>query len=240
MDGLFSRATRVYRVILREDLMREDQMNSEPPRIYALKDAWGQACRRPEVDFYDAIAAHCKNRNVNMNEGMAQCKGSLDLSVRAIDISAEGTHPEDLPLYSDINLHITHSADAGGLERHHTRTLLTPVGSPLNSFESTKSLAEALCTAVHRTSCRLFFLSVTSDSARIQTIKLHAKPACCIGTSARAMPFSAKYRTRTGIARVFSLTGTTQSSPKRVWTFSMLHSRLDGTTTICIKVSTKV
>ncbi|KAJ7695794.1 hypothetical protein B0H17DRAFT_1055590 [Mycena rosella] len=38
-----SRATRVYRVILEEDA------DTENPTIYALKDAWRKASRRPEI-----------------------------------------------------------------------------------------------------------------------------------------------------------------------------------------------
>ncbi|KAF8208525.1 hypothetical protein K438DRAFT_2012560 [Mycena galopus ATCC 62051] len=141
MDGLFSRATHVNRIILKDDL-KEDK-----PPIYALKDAWRQACRRPEVDFYDMIARHCKNNDIDMDkEAMARCKGSIDLSVNAIDISVRATPPGETPLLSNPDLHCTRSTETKdpALERHHTRTLLMPVGSPLKSFQSTKSLAHAL------------------------------------------------------------------------------------------------
>ncbi|KAJ7186302.1 hypothetical protein GGX14DRAFT_374842 [Mycena pura] len=130
MDGLFGRATRVYRVILKEDFEKEK------PTIYALKDAWRQTCRRPELDFYDAIAAHCKASQIDMDkEGMAQCHGSIDLS--ADDVPPGATWKPAL--------HLTRSSKGGPeLERRHTRTLLTPVGTPLKFFTSTKSLAMAL------------------------------------------------------------------------------------------------
>ncbi|KAF7357574.1 Pkinase-fungal domain-containing protein [Mycena sanguinolenta] len=150
-DGLFGRATRVYRVI-----MREDMYNDEPP-IYALKacslwtpsiasncfvqlkDSWRQSCRRPEVDFYDTIAAYCNKEGINMDEeGMARCHGSIDLSTQDIGI-----------LDRETSLHVTRSAkDGEDYERHHTRTLLTPVGKPLKSFDCTKSLTHALHNAI--------------------------------------------------------------------------------------------
>ncbi|KAJ7903823.1 hypothetical protein B0H14DRAFT_3680888 [Mycena olivaceomarginata] len=111
--GMFGRATRVSRVMLKEDL------NSEKPTIYALK-----------------------------------CRGSVDLAV-------EGASLRWNPV-----LHVTRSTKSSDptLERRHTRTLLTPVGSPLNSFKSTKSLADALRNAVrHCLRCRR---AATATSAR--------------------------------------------------------------------------
>ncbi|KAJ6511928.1 hypothetical protein C8R47DRAFT_673312 [Mycena vitilis] len=132
-DGLFSRATHVYRVILKED------EGEDPPRIYALKDVWRQACRRPETDFYDAIAKHYEGDPAAL-KGMAECHGSIDLSLATGD-PAQTWNP---------SLHITRSTMEGDprLERHHTRTLLTPVGTPLKQFTSTKSMVHALYTAV--------------------------------------------------------------------------------------------
>ncbi|KAJ7602195.1 hypothetical protein DFH06DRAFT_912572, partial [Mycena polygramma] len=132
-DGLFSRATHVYRVIL------EEEMYDSQPRIYALKDVWRQACRRPEVDFYDAIAKHYEGNPAAL-KGMAECHGSIDLSL-ATDDPDQNWNPA---------LHRTCSTTKGNprLERHHTRTLLTPVGTPLKHFKSTRSLAHALQTAV--------------------------------------------------------------------------------------------
>ncbi|KAF7357583.1 Pkinase-fungal domain-containing protein [Mycena sanguinolenta] len=162
-DGLFGRATRVYRVILKQDIN-----NDEPPPIYALKarslwtqihshltgffffwnlkDSWRQSCRRPEVDFYDTIAGYCKKEEINMDEeGMARCHGSIDLSAGTIPLVGEER--------SDRALHVTCSAKT--YERHHTRTLLTPVGKPLKSFDCTKSLTHALHNAIrhHQIAC---------------------------------------------------------------------------------------
>ncbi|KAJ7770645.1 hypothetical protein B0H16DRAFT_218663, partial [Mycena metata] len=133
-DGLFSRATHVYRVIL------EDDVHLEEPPIYALKDVWRQACRRPEVDFYDTIAKHC-SENVDPVDvdGMAKCHGSIDLSVST---GAPGAT-------WDCTRHRTCSARKGAsFDRCHTRSLLTPVGKPIKSFPSTKAMVQALYRAV--------------------------------------------------------------------------------------------
>ncbi|KAK7048063.1 hypothetical protein R3P38DRAFT_1849816 [Favolaschia claudopus] len=128
-DGMFGRATRVYRVILEHDRTK--------PTVYALKDSWRQACRRPEVDFYDMIETHCTTAGVDMAAaGMAKCRGSLDLAQPTDDIEWD-------PL-----LHITLDPKKPGLERRHTRSLLTPVGKPLQTFTSTKALAQALRNAI--------------------------------------------------------------------------------------------
>ncbi|KAJ7089183.1 hypothetical protein B0H15DRAFT_907978 [Mycena belliarum] len=134
-DGLFSRATLVYRVILEEDV------DSECPTIYALKDSWRQRCRRPEVDFHDTIAKHCELNGINMDEkGMARCHGSVDLSIATSDLV-----PDHDPAF-----HSTCSSklDKADLERCHMRTLLTPVGVGLHTFKCTKDFAQALLTAI--------------------------------------------------------------------------------------------
>ncbi|KAK7048092.1 hypothetical protein R3P38DRAFT_2867299 [Favolaschia claudopus] len=134
VDNSFGCATRVYRVILEDD-------KSEPgPTVYALKDSWRRACRRPEVDFYDAIVKYCEKKGID-TKGMAQCHGSLDL--------ADKRHGWD------ASLHVT--MDAANHERRHTRILLTPVGGPLNEFKSTKALAQALSNAVRH-------LQIASDA----------------------------------------------------------------------------
>ncbi|KAJ7171579.1 hypothetical protein C8R43DRAFT_858730, partial [Mycena crocata] len=136
-DGLFSRATHVYRVIL------EDEMKDDKPTVYALKDAWRQGCRRPETDFYAVIAQYCKTQGINMDdEGMAQCRGSIDLSL--------ASHVADVKLEWDPTIHKTCSTNPADpkFERLHTRSLLTPVGRFLRTFSSTKELAEALQRAI--------------------------------------------------------------------------------------------
>ncbi|KAJ7081381.1 hypothetical protein B0H15DRAFT_470405 [Mycena belliarum] len=134
-DGLFSRATRVYRVILKEDA------DSDNPPVYALKDAWRQGCRRPEVDYYDVIARHCKEKDIDMDaQGLARCHGSVDLS-DLTDIDNAMWDPTSHRTRS------THSND-DSFERFHMRSLLTPVGRALESFKSTYSLVQALHTAI--------------------------------------------------------------------------------------------
>ena len=84
-DGLFGRATRVYRVILDEDSGRPN------PPIYALKDSWRQVCRRPEIDYYDAINKYCDDPasevDSELRASMAQCCGSIDLSTEHLEVS---------------------------------------------------------------------------------------------------------------------------------------------------------
>nr|GAT49276.1 predicted protein [Mycena chlorophos] len=131
-DSLFGRATRVYRVIAEEDLRNP---NSKPT-IYALKDVWRQAGRRPEIDFYDLIARYYRECNVDIDEkGMARCHGSLNLAVPPTN---------DSSVRWDASLHATKWGISPDTQRHHTRTLLTPVGRPSHDFESTKKLVAAL------------------------------------------------------------------------------------------------
>ncbi|KAJ7439811.1 hypothetical protein B0H11DRAFT_555038 [Mycena galericulata] len=138
-DGLFSRATRVFRVILQEDA------DTDSPIVYALKDAWRE-CRRPEIDYYDVIAKYCANEADNVDavvsaamKSMAKCRGSVDLSI----VGREPAIPGHNPL-----LHKTSSATNDNFERCHMRTLITPVGAPLREFKSTKALVQALNSAV--------------------------------------------------------------------------------------------
>ncbi|KAJ7719916.1 hypothetical protein B0H16DRAFT_1336298 [Mycena metata] len=127
-DGLFSRATHVYRVILEEDV------HLEKPPIYALKDVWRQACRRPEVDFYDTIAKHCIEKDVKM-DGMARCYGSVDLSVSNGALT---------PTWDPTRHRTRLTGKGSSFQRCHTRSLLTPVGKPLKFFTSTKPMVQAL------------------------------------------------------------------------------------------------
>ncbi|KAJ7935470.1 hypothetical protein B0H13DRAFT_2467320, partial [Mycena leptocephala] len=77
-DALFSRATRVDRVVIKDD---------SNPTVYALKDAWRLVYRRPETDFYDVIAKYCKEK-IYPTEGMAQCLGSVALSEHTTNSAA--------------------------------------------------------------------------------------------------------------------------------------------------------
>ncbi|KAF7299366.1 Pkinase-fungal domain-containing protein [Mycena indigotica] len=155
-DGLFSRATHVYRVAILEDLPELT--------IYALKDAWKQGCRRDEIDFYDLIEDYIRQLNEEEKfeedddrtkkmkaAGMAKCHGMLNLSQ-----SFKGPQP---PWVWKPELHKTctqplqsrgeeeEALDISLYERYHTRALLTPVGRPLNKFPSTKALCTAIQTA---------------------------------------------------------------------------------------------
>ncbi|KAK7048025.1 hypothetical protein R3P38DRAFT_1848956 [Favolaschia claudopus] len=126
-DGLFGRATNVYRVILEEELDNTEQ----PLAFYALKDSWREACRRPELDFYDAIEHHCLNAEPPVDmEGMARCRGSVDLADW------------------DPAIHRTVFLKHARSERRHMRTLLTPVGAPLKNFKSKRALCQVLYTVV--------------------------------------------------------------------------------------------
>ncbi|KAK7021232.1 hypothetical protein R3P38DRAFT_2965888 [Favolaschia claudopus] len=138
VNSSLGRATRVYRVIL------EDDQSESGPTVFALKDTWRQTRRRPEVDFYDTIAKYCEKKGIDIDkEGMVRCHGSLDLADEGQDW--------------DSSLHVTCDAAEQGLERRHTRLLLTPVGGPLNEFKSTKALAKALSVAVRH-------LQIASDA----------------------------------------------------------------------------
>ncbi|KAF8124268.1 hypothetical protein K438DRAFT_2002847 [Mycena galopus ATCC 62051] len=79
-DDLFSRATRVDRVVIKDDLN---------PDVYALKDAWREVCRRPEKDFYDVINRHCEEVD-HSTTGMAQCLWSIEVIGHRTRL---GTHP---------------------------------------------------------------------------------------------------------------------------------------------------
>ncbi|KAK7048052.1 hypothetical protein R3P38DRAFT_2687207 [Favolaschia claudopus] len=141
-DGLFGRATNVYRVVLEEDLE-----NAEKPLSFlALKDSWRQACRRPELDFYDAIEHYCLNAEPPVDmEGMARCCGSVDLAEPSSDLIPDWDLND--PDW-DSDLHCTVFLGRTRFNRHHMRTLLTPVGAPLKSFKSQEDLCRALYSVV--------------------------------------------------------------------------------------------
>ncbi|KAJ6511958.1 hypothetical protein C8R47DRAFT_1314047 [Mycena vitilis] len=84
-DGLFSRATRVDRVLIKDD---------PTPTAYALKDAWRQLCRRPEKDFYDVIKKYCEDNDLSM-DGMAQCLGSVELNAEGHKTNSARTGDQD-------------------------------------------------------------------------------------------------------------------------------------------------
>ncbi|KAJ7043953.1 hypothetical protein C8F04DRAFT_1175024 [Mycena alexandri] len=84
-EGLFSRATRVDRVVIEDD---------PTPTVYALKDAWRQVCRRPETDFYDVIAKYCEEKSLP-TQGMARCLGSLEFSDPGHETNSAGSPEQE-------------------------------------------------------------------------------------------------------------------------------------------------
>ncbi|KAF7297628.1 Pkinase-fungal domain-containing protein [Mycena kentingensis (nom. inval.)] len=136
-DGLFSRATRVYRVVVEDDLYADGF-----PAIYALKDGWRERCRRSELDSYDLIAAYCKQEGIDMTaRGMAQCYGSLDLSER--HLGSDGR-----PLWDATNHRTSSMPIEDPHERLHTRLLLGPVGAELKRFTHPRQLVGALLNGI--------------------------------------------------------------------------------------------
>nr|GAT49849.1 predicted protein [Mycena chlorophos] len=131
-DSLFSRATVVYRVIIEEDL--EERQPGSQVSVYALKDAWRESCRQPEADFYDTIARYCREEHIDM-KNMAQCHGSVD--VGTLSGQNNGIHTTRF-------LRLRENQKREDHLRVHVRTLLTPVGMPLNKFPSIQSLVGGL------------------------------------------------------------------------------------------------
>ncbi|KAJ7281814.1 hypothetical protein C8J57DRAFT_1298618 [Mycena rebaudengoi] len=161
-DGLFCRATWVDRVLV---VKKGAPLKDAKGDVYALKDSWRNESRRPEVDFYDVIRKHCVENDIDC-KGMAQCHGSVDLSLDppfdpSLDTShhrtcsaVKGPHrSEDDPLtFEDPNdADVSQDLDDLGdhpYERRHMRALLTPVGLPLNGYVSSKHLVAALQNAL--------------------------------------------------------------------------------------------
>ncbi|KAF7299379.1 Protein kinase domain-containing protein [Mycena indigotica] len=155
-DGLFSRATCVYRVAIMEDFPAKLS-------VFALKDVWKQGCRRDEIDFYDVIAHHIatldnssqpphpedKLTKKEKSEGMAKCHGSIDLSQAREDAEWNPALHKTCTQASAETASASSSESTSKMdyERHHVRSLITPVGRPLKEFPSTKALFNALYTA---------------------------------------------------------------------------------------------
>ncbi|KAF7296456.1 hypothetical protein HMN09_01052000 [Mycena chlorophos] len=135
-DGLFSRATTVFRVIIEEDL--EERQPGSQVGVYALKDAWRESCRQPEADFYDTIARYCRESGIDM-QNMAQCHGSVD--VGTLSGENNGVHTTRFLRLQETQKREEHL-------RVHVRTLLTPVGIPLNEFPSIQTLIGGLYNAM--------------------------------------------------------------------------------------------
>jgi hypothetical protein len=127
---LFSRATAVWKVL---PLPLTD---SDPFfNIYALKDVWHPCHMPPEVENYRHIFAAHGDKDVR---GLARCCGNIDLG------EIEG-----------LAGHFTTSApprrDGRKWNRYHTRSVIFPAGQPLEQFESTQIMVEALTDAIKGT-----------------------------------------------------------------------------------------
>ncbi|KAF7291730.1 hypothetical protein HMN09_01264800 [Mycena chlorophos] len=137
-DGLFSRATTVYRVVVEEDLVQ--RVAGEEVQVYALKDAWRESCRQPEADFYDTIARYCRDNDIDMDAmNIAQCHGSVD--VGTLSGGQKGVHTTRF-------LRPQSNQNRDDHLRVHVRTLLTPVGIQLRKFTSIQTFIGALGNAM--------------------------------------------------------------------------------------------
>ncbi|KAJ7693346.1 hypothetical protein B0H17DRAFT_1330452 [Mycena rosella] len=134
--GLFCRGTRVDRVLIED--------GEAPAEIHVLKDAWQQACRRPESDFYAVIRdyVHEKHREahpgdplpVELPVGLNTCLGSYNLGDR---------HPSHRTITAALR------KDGHSLQdRVHNRTVSKHAGFALEGYLSTEALVQALKDAI--------------------------------------------------------------------------------------------
>ena len=169
-SGLFSRATKVFKVLFRED----------PDRFFAVKDSWRQVYRQNEIDFYN----HVRNCYGDYPRGLAQGIGAIDFGLdtrfpwhrtkshetsAAEDALASGQAGKDEELEQQqpgptltgahealfpLQLPQVEIRKAGDvdLNRTLTRTTTYPVGEPIVGFTSTKQLVEAIQDAIEGTS----------------------------------------------------------------------------------------
>jgi len=174
-SGLFSRATKVEKVLFRED----------PDHFFAVKDSWRHVYRQNEIDFYN----HVRNCYApNYPRGLAQGIGAIDFGLDARfpwhrtksretsaakdALSASGqakqddvanqqqlaptpTVPEAVNPWAydalfPLQLPQTEIRKPGDANpnRSLTRTTTYPVGEPIVEFTSTKQLVEAIRDAV--------------------------------------------------------------------------------------------
>ncbi|KAJ7461776.1 hypothetical protein B0H11DRAFT_2285757 [Mycena galericulata] len=125
-EGLFGRGTRVDRVLIEGETH---------PQVYAMKDAWREACRRPESDFYEVIQNYIDTEYPGeAAKGLATCVGSVDLST----------------LHSDHKNHYSRAARRRRSAFRSMPRLLALHSSrfPLDKFQSTKQFVQALRNAI--------------------------------------------------------------------------------------------
>ncbi|KAJ7497637.1 hypothetical protein FB451DRAFT_239568 [Mycena latifolia] len=124
--GLFCRGTRVDRALIEGE---------NPPKLFALKDAWRQACRHPESHFYAVIQDYVAKTYENEQPiGLAACVGSVDLSKKS---------PDHRTFTATLR-----NEEEALLDRCHDRTVLDRVGFPLEEFQTTKQLVQAVRDAI--------------------------------------------------------------------------------------------
>ncbi|KAJ7062916.1 hypothetical protein C8F01DRAFT_1251715 [Mycena amicta] len=189
-DGLFSRATRVYRVVIKQHVVK----NPESITVYALKDAWKQAFRRDEIDFYDMINHHLAQATPPSSlkeKEMAECHGTINLSEKrpAQNWNLQLHKTRTMPAIEHHESSDSEPKDSATgitseeLERCHVRSLITPVGRPLNEFPSTKAYVNALYIAVlhHEIACAAGVLhrdvsegNILFDETTMQELLPHA------------------------------------------------------------------
>ncbi|KAF8351487.1 hypothetical protein F5887DRAFT_937775 [Amanita rubescens] len=197
-SGLFSRATKVVKVLFRED----------PSHFFAVKDSWRHVYRQNEIDFYN----HVRNRyGSDYPRGLARGIGAIDFGLdprfpwhrtnshetsAAKDALASGQARQDEePMGSDaptpavsaavdsraqdalfpLQLPQTEIRKPGDvdLNRTLTRTTTYPVGEPIVEFKSTKQLIEGIRDAIegHRAlmECGLLHRDVSGSNVLLTT-----------------------------------------------------------------------
>lgn len=107
-------------------------------KVYVMKDAWREECRRPEHHFYAVIRDYVKRElEGEWPAGLAAWQGTLELW-------------ENDPDHKTITAALRPSASDGSLspDRCHDRSVFSSVGTPLENFESTKQLVQGIRAAI--------------------------------------------------------------------------------------------
>ncbi|KAJ7497662.1 hypothetical protein FB451DRAFT_1550478 [Mycena latifolia] len=129
--GLFCRGTRVDRVLVEGE---------DPPQMHVMKDAWLQACRRPESDFYAVIQDYLKENKEkygdDMPVGLTTCIGSYNLAE---------SYPDDHRTITAALRKDGHTLQ----DRCHYRTVSKDVGFALDKYLDTKTLVQAMRDAIN-------------------------------------------------------------------------------------------
>jgi hypothetical protein len=139
-SGLFSRATKVLKVLFQED---------------------PTSSRRSEIELYNHIR---KCYPSNYPSGVAQALGAIDFSTlpesNGHKTDSFESHTVKLDASSDDKYDTQPYIPDPDLHRSHTRMTMYPVGEEITSFNCTRDLVEAIRDAIEGTLleyCRLFF-----------------------------------------------------------------------------------